>query len=165
MQISERALALFPSSMKVLCVFSVLAILACHSNDSSRPDSSNDISAPNDLRLVIGEGGGFTGEWNGYTVDSTGSVFSWKGAKAEENSQRASNLKATQLHELWNTIANGHFFEIDASGTGNMTQFMTVSANGKVHRVSWAKPSARASDLTPVQRMYDTCRDIITRDR
>jgi hypothetical protein len=165
MQISEKARAFFPTFVKLLCIFSVLAILACHSYDSSRSDSRSDISVPTDLHLVIGEGGGFTGEWNGYTVDSSGSVFSWRGTKAEEHSQRASKLTATQFRELWNSIADGYFFEIDSSGTGNMTQFMTVSANGKVHRVSWAKSSATASDLTPVQRIYNTCRGIITRDR
>jgi hypothetical protein len=165
MQISERASTFFTSLVKLLCAFSVLTILACHSYDSSRSDSQGDISVPSDLRLVTGEGGGFAGEWNGYTVDSSGSVFSWQGFKAEENSKRTSILKAAQLRELWKSIADGHFFEIDSSGTGNMTQFMTVSANGKVHRVSWAKPGATASDPTPVQRIFNTCRGIITRDR
>ena len=165
MQISERTLALFPSSVKVLFVFSVLAILACHSHDSTKSDSHSDIPVPSDLRLVIGEGGGFTGEWNGNTVDSSGSVFSWRGTKAEENSQRSSKLKATQLRELWSSIADGHFFEIDSAGTGNMTQFMTVSANGKMHRVSWEKPGATGSDPTPIQRIYNTCRGILARNR
>jgi hypothetical protein len=144
---------------------SVLTILACHSSDSTKSESGSDLSVPHDFRLVIGEGGGFTGEWIGNTVDSIGTLFSWRGTKAEENTRKTSTLKTAAFRELWQSIADGHFFDIDSSGTGNMTEFMTVSANGKMHRVSWAKPRATASDLTPVQRMYSTCRGIIARDR
>jgi len=165
MHISEGMRFSFASSAILFCVVSILTILACHSSDSSRSGSRSDSSVPSDFHLVIGEGGGFTGEWNGNTVDSTGLIFSWRGAKAEQDAKQISRLKTAQFHELWQSIEEGRFFDIDSSGFGNMTEFMMVSANGKVHRVSWAKQGPTASDLTPVQRIYNTCRGIIARDR
>jgi hypothetical protein len=112
---------------------------------------------------VIGEGGGFTGQWNGYVVDSTGTVSSWRGTSPEQNVKRTAKLGRQQFDKLWHVITNGRFFEIDSAGTGNMTVAMQVAANGTVHRTSWQKPVGTRSRLTPVQLVYDSCRTIVSR--
>ena len=155
----------FPKVTIVFCLVSILTIISCHTADTSKSESDSRISVPNDFRLVIGEGGGFTGEWIGNTVDSSGSVLSWRGSQAEKNPRQTSKLKATQLQNLWQSIDEGRFFDRDSSGTGNMTQIMIVTANGKVHRVTWAKSNGSVSDLTPVQRLYNSCIAIISRNR
>ena len=142
-----------------------LTFLACHSFDSTKSETSSLVSPPHDFKLIIGEGGGFTGQWAGYTIDSTGAVLSWRGRIAEDDSKPSGRLGRNQIAELWGKIDNAHFFEIDTSGSGNLTQLMIVTANGKTHRASWAKQDATISKRSPIQDLYDVCRSIIERQK
>jgi len=147
----------------ILTVATALLIASCQSSETAKPDLYSQTSAPSDFQLVIGEGGGFTGQWNGYIVDSTGTVSSWRGTSPEQNVKRTAKLARKQLDKLWQSITNARFFDIDTTGTGNMTVAMQVTANGTVHRTSWAKPPGTRSPLAPVQVLYDSCRTIVTR--
>jgi hypothetical protein len=120
---------------------------------------------PTDFQLVIGEGGGFTGLWSGYAVDSIGTVSSWRGTSPDQNLKRTLKLARPQFDKLWQMIANAHFFDIDSTGTGNMTITMQVTAGGKVHRTSWEKPAGNRPTLAPVQMLYDSCRTLVTRGK
>lgn len=151
--------------LEVAFLILTLSFLACQSSRSTQSESRSLVSVPRDFRLVIGEGGGFTGQWTGFTVDSSGAIFSWRGQMAEQSQKQYARFSSRRFNELWQKIADAHFFDIDTSGTGNMTQFMIVSANGKVHRTSWAKASETDSPNTPVQCIYDSCRAIIGRER
>jgi hypothetical protein len=161
MHIPEGMRFSFPPSAILLCTVSILTILACHSSDSSRSVSRSDLSVPNDFRLVIGEGGGFTGQWNGYIVDSAGTVSSWHGISPGQDVRRTAKLAPQQFVRLWQTITNARFFDIDTTETGNMTVTMQVTANGTVHRASWAKPSGTRSRPAAVQVLYDSCLTIV----
>jgi hypothetical protein len=138
---------------------------SCGSSEATKPDLYSLTSVPSDFQLVIGEGGGFTGQWSGYVVDSVGAVSSWRGTSPEQNVKRTTKLTRPQFDKLWQMIANAHFFDIDTTGTGNMTVAMQVSAGGTVHRTSWAKPSGNRPRLAPVQMLYDSCRTIVSRSK
>ena len=165
MHFPQGARAVVPSATKLLCIVSVLTILSCQSSDMTKSDIHSLTSAPSDFQLVIGEGGGFTGQWNGYVVDSTGTVSSWHGTSPEQNVERSTKLARPLFIRLWQTITNARFFEIDTTGTGNMTVAMQVTANGTVHRTSWAKPFGTRSHLAPVEVLYDSCRTIVARGK
>ena len=152
----------------------LLAILAisCHSSDSTKqqstPPNSQKATAsliPSDLRVVFGNGGGFTGRWKGYTVTGDGSVVSWEGRMAEENPKPAAKLSSNRIQELWNSVNEARYFERVSDETGNMTMFMAITANGKLHRISWAKTGTTGSELAPVQRLFDTCQSIVTEQK
>lgn len=140
-----------------------LLFAACQSSETSKPDLYSQTSPPHDFQLVIGEGGGFTGQWNGYIVDSTGTVSSWRGTAPEQNMKRTAKLARKQLDKLWQSITNARFFDFDSTGTGNMTVAMQVTANGTIHRTSWAKPSGGRVPLAPVQALYDSCHTMVSR--
>lgn len=161
----KRTLFLFSLCAQFLAIILGLFSFSCHSLDTTRSKSSSQLSAPVDFRLVIGEGGGFTGQWNGYIVDSTGTVSSWRGISPEQDVKWTAKLGRQQFEELWQMIFNARFFDIDTTGTGNMTVAMQVTANGTVHRTSWAKPSETRSRLAPVQVLYDSCRMIVSRGK
>lgn len=146
-----------------LTIATGLLLASCQSSEATRPDIYSLTSAPKDFQLVIGEGGGFTGVWNGHIVDSTGTVSSWRGISPDQNIKRTGKLNRQQLEKIWQMIVNARFFDIDTTGTGNMTVAMQVSASGTVHRTSWAKPSGTRSPLAPVQLLYDSCRTIVSR--
>jgi hypothetical protein len=149
----------------VLTIATGLSLTSCGSSEATKPDVYSLTSVPNDFQLVIGEGGGFTGQWSGYVVDSAGAIFSWRGTSPEQNVKRTTKLTRPQFDKLWQMIANAHFFDIDTTGTGNMTVAMQVTAGGTVHRTSWAKPSGNRPRLAPVQMLYDSCRTMIMRGK
>jgi hypothetical protein len=135
----------------------------CQSSETSKPDLYSETSPPSDFQLVIGEGGGFTGQWNGFVVDSLGTVFSWRGTMPEQNLKRTTKLARPQFQKLWQMIVNARYFDMDTTGTGNMTVAMQVTANGSVHRTSWSKPSGARTRPPPVQVLYDSCRTLVSR--
>jgi hypothetical protein len=149
----------------ILTIATGLSLTSCRSSEATKSDIYSLASVPTDFQLVIGEGGGFTGQWSGYVVDSAGVIFSWRGTSPEQNVKRTTKLTRPQFDKLWQMIANAHFFDIDTTGTGNMTVAMQVTAGGTVHRTSWAKPSGNRPRLAPVQMLYDSCRTMITRGK
>jgi hypothetical protein len=140
-----------------------LLLASCQSSETTKPDLYSQSSAPSDFQLVIGEGGGFTGQWSGFVVDSTGTVSSWRGTAPEQNVKRTAKLARQQFEKLWQMFVNARYFDIDTTGTGNMTVAMQVTANGTVHRTSWSKPSGTRTRLAPVQVLYDSCRTLVSR--
>ena len=149
--------------VKILAVAITTSLLSCQTFETSKSESRFDTSIPSDFQLTIGEGGGFTGRWNGFIVDSTGTVFSWRGITPGQNTERITKLARPEFDQLWQTIINARFFDIDTTGTGNITLTMQVTAAGKVHRASWAKPAETQPRLAPVQVLYDACRTIVSR--
>lgn len=145
---------------KILTVATAISLLSCQ-----KPEFRPATSVPSDFQLTIGEGGGFTGQWNGFIVDSTGTVFSWRGITPGQHTERITKLAPPEFEHLWQTITNARFFDIDTTGTGNITLTMQVTAAGKVHRASWAKPAETRSHLAPVHMLYDTCRTIVSRGK
>lgn len=146
----------------ILIIGTCLLSLSCRPSETTKPDSNSKAAVPRDFQLVLEEGGGFTGLWSGYIVDSSGNVSSWRGNYPERKTTATSTLSRQQLEKLWQTISDARFFDIDTTGTGNMTIALQVTANGTVHRTSWAQPSGTQSPLPPVQKLYDSCRVIVT---
>jgi hypothetical protein len=147
----------------ILTIASSFFIVACQSSKTTTLDSYSSTKIPRDFQLLLEEGGGFTGQRTGYLVDSSGNVISWRGIYPEKNIERTAKLDQQQFETLWQTIARARFFELDTTGSGNVTVAMQVSANGKVHRTSWEKPSGTQSPPPPVQVLYDSCCTLITR--
>lgn len=150
---------------KILTVATAISLLSCQIFEPSKREFRSTISIPSDFQLTTGEGGGFTGRWNGYIVDSTGTVFSWRGITPGQNTVRITKLARPEFDKLWQTIVNARFFDIDTMGTGNITLTMQVMAAGKVHRASWAKPAETQSRPAPVHILYDSCRAIVSRGK
>jgi hypothetical protein len=155
----------FSPLISILIIGTALLLASCQSSETTKTDLYSQTSAPSDFQLVIGEGGGFTGQWNGFVVDSTGAVSSWRGTTPEQNVKRIAKLARQQYEKLWQMIINARYFDIDTTGTGNMTVAMQVTANGTVHRTSWSKPSGTRTRLAPVQVLYDSCRTIVNRGK
>lgn len=84
---------------------------------------------------------------------------------AEENPKPAAKLSSNRIQELWNSVNQARYFERVNDETGNMTMFMVITANGKLHRISWAKTGTIRPELAPIQRLFDTCHSIVTEQK
>jgi hypothetical protein len=163
MQIRKESQPSFHILAAILTIAIALTLDSCSSSEAVKPDIYTQTAFPGDFQLTMGEGGGFTGQWNGYVVDSLGTVSTWRGISPDQNIKKTGKLARQQFDKLWQIILNARFFDIDTTGTGNMTVAIQVTAAGTTHRTSWAKPSGTRPRLTPVQMMYDSCRTIVSR--
>ncbi len=127
--------------------------------DTSKADPAPD--PPADFALMLGQGGGFAGLWEGYAIAPDGAVTAWKGYVAGDNAAPADTLTAAQRQALWERIEVAGFFDYEREETGNITAFLEVTADGRTHRASWIPRVEGVEEITdPVERLYLYCRDV-----
>ena len=128
-------------------LWGLLVILATGCT-SSQPRNA-DADLPDDFRVVIGEGGGFTGAWEGYAFEPDGTIFRWKD-DPENRTHRAGSLTRRQRDELWGRVEQSGYFSLDHQETGNMTVFLRIAAGQRDHRVSWVPSQSSTAPAAAV---------------
>src|SRR5262247_1248393 len=76
----------FMSPTRLFCSMSIsmfLLFAACSKENKSAAQGAE--ALPSDFRFAFGQGGGFTGMWQGYTIDSSGAIYAWQGKMPGEN--------------------------------------------------------------------------------
>jgi hypothetical protein len=135
-------------TMKLTKLIPAILLLAC---SASRLDDISQESGPlppKDFHCEVGEGGGFTGLWNGYDVDSTGNVLSLSGRRPNELRTHRGSLSEGPFKALWRHIVeSGVLTNPYTSSTGNMTRSLVVSANGRTVRLTWVEGEERYRSL------------------
>ncbi len=120
------------------------------------------VEIPEDFRIVFGNGGGFAGLWEGFTVESNGQVLRWLGRYAEDKAQPAGSLGTAQVAELWMCLENHQFFVTESDVRGNMTGIIEATAHADTHRVFWKPiPSSAKVPLAPLDSLYGQLRRIV----
>ena len=109
--------------------------------------------APEDFTIRFGQGGGFSGLWQGYTIRPDGTVWQWSGAVAGRDEEPAGQLSVAQMDALWQRVEASDFFDQDTRVVGNMTAFIEVQAGGRTHRGSWI-PRVLGDPETPLEQLY-----------
>src|SRR5262245_59831021 len=94
---SSRAREEIMSPARLIFSMSVSMFLSFSScSKENKSSAQNADKPPADFRLVFGRGGGFTGMWQGHTVDSSGTIYSWQGKMAGENLRSIGQLSSKQ---------------------------------------------------------------------
>lgn len=138
----------------MVLMLSLLGGLGC---GSSAPASNDAVpsSVPRDFRLVLGEGGGATGRWSGYTLERDGAVLAWQGPVAESDPNRIATLSPEDVSTFWREAVEADIFDADMQDAGNRTAFVQIRANGREHRVSWVPGYAPIEPpKTPIEAFY-----------
>jgi len=136
-------------STLILCLF----VLACGSSGSK-----GDGAIPEDLRVVFGEGGGFSGRWNGHSVGTDRKVVRWEGLAVEENMSEVGELTQDECALLWQKVEDSKFFESESREKGNMTRLIRVTANGETHEVTWVAAGLGGGEPNPLDALLAYCR-------
>jgi hypothetical protein len=91
-----------------------------------------------DHDIIIGTGGGFTGVYEGYLIDTVGNVQHWEGI-AFENSHKdyIGKLKNSQIEKIKTLIEQTGVLKTNYDGKGNITTFITIRGIDNAHRISW----------------------------
>ncbi len=143
----------FLRSALYVMVFSALFGCAQTPHTDTRTPQS---SIPHDFRLLLSEGGGVTGRWQGFLIHADGQVFRWQGGLARADSQQVGRLKPEQLRSLWQQIQSRQLLSAELLSPGNMSQKIEITANGKTHRLIWASNSDASPLQKQVSRLYDS---------
>lgn len=143
-------------------VFACLFLLAFTCSKTNKQSTENGQEVPADLRIQFGEGGGFAGMWQGYTIEADGTVLSWQGRAVGEKSEVIGKISKDELQALWREVQSANFFSQSLSETGNMTAIFRVTANDEQHEVSWAATGAQAQpQAASMQQLQARCREIV----
>ena len=137
---------------RLIGILLVAMMLGAGCRPAARPEATQ-AAVPSDFTVRFGQGGGFSGRWQGYTVRPDGAVARWNGPTAGANEEPAGQLSAAQMQALWQRVEAADFFAQDAREVGNMTAFIEVEAEGRTHRASWI-PRVLGEPETPLEQLY-----------
>ena len=115
-------------------LFLLLLLSSCCS--SNKEVSSKDGESMLRYNILIGEGGGFTGNQNGYYIDSLGTLKSFSGitfSKSKmENKGQLSIAQIQEINNSFHTIMDKKYNQV-----GNMTSYLVISKDNYELRFSW----------------------------
>lgn len=143
----------------LLSAFLLASLSACAKENKSSAAGAG--AVPKDFHLVFGEGGGFTGLWQGHTVTAAGVIYSWKGRRPGENQRPAGRLSGKQVQALWQEIQRAGFFAQEWNERGNMTAVLRVTANGATREWAWVPSSGSSAAKTAPQQLQRFCHNLI----
>lgn len=147
-------------------------LLAGCSGSTPEPDieSPATIQRPTAFRMVLGEGGGVTGQWSGYTLEyptddedgsdlSFASVIRWEGAAAERNPSPWAILDSTTMYAIWTDLAESTGLLGSAlPPAGEYTAFLQVETPSTDFVASWMPTIETIEEAEPIERLYRSLR-------
>ena len=141
-------------SRAILVLLFLLLPIGCSPTSSSSRVAPP--SVPSDLRIVIGEGGGITGLWSGYSILAGDTLLTWKGQSMGENPTFAGRFPHDTVLALWETIRGLHLLDqASHSIHANYIQVLSISVGGSEHGFSW-EPSFAEDSTVAVARGFRT---------
>jgi hypothetical protein len=112
------------------------------------------------FRIVVGEGGGFAGTWEGYTIWSDGTVAAWSGRKARENEHEVGKLPPDTLCALWGD-AKLLMQTPTVEASGNLVRFLKVTVGDTTRSYSWVPVLGAVRSKATYQGYHDRCIAVI----
>ena len=142
---SRPRLPLHLSAIIQISVLIFSSFLFSCSSSSQSDNLSHASAVPPDFRVVTGEGGGFSGLWNGWAIGPRDSVSSWKGRDFGENATFTGRLRPDSLAALWMAVDASHLLDSASNaGATNFTRTLLLRAKGTERKLSWA-PGTKTS--------------------
>jgi hypothetical protein len=109
---------------------SLLLLFSCSGPPQSGSTTRGGL-VPKDFRMSVGEGGGFSGIWSGYTIQGGDSVYAWNGRGPESNPGFLGLIPPDSLLALWNVLSSTHLLDSSSvEGYSNYSRFLSIRASG-----------------------------------
>lgn len=144
------------SKLIIVVIVSSLVIQSClhtRSNTSTKEDS------PQVFSLIFGEGGGITGRWQGFTVDTDGVISRWEGRVAGENAKAVGSLSRDELASIWKRSTELRQLASGVSKKGDLTYFILLTSNGSKNEYTWIADGSSSSKV--LHDFHSYCRFVI----
>ncbi len=138
----------------VLCALGVLAgsCARCDLDSAGKTDEGKNAM----LRIVLGEGGGFAGTWDGYTITGSGSVYRWSGKGAGDNEVEIGTLDADTMCALWDE-AKVLKTVPPTDSAGSLVRFLSLTVQDTAFKYTWRPQLGQRLSRTLYQTFYDRC--------
>lgn len=108
------------------------------------------------FRIVLGEGGGIAGTWEGYTISGSGAVFAWKGRLAGENEREVGRLPADTMCALWEAVQKLKTVP-SVKSSGSLVRYLQVAIQETSREYSWKPMIGMNLSKTQYQEFHDRC--------
>ncbi len=143
--------------LKIL-IFSLLLLAEFGCSSASSSKHAEATSLPADLRIIIGEGGGFSGLWSGYSIRASIPVFEWKGTSLGENPIFAGTLPHDSLSALWQAARDLHLLEQPSKAVhANYVQALAIATGGAEHLFQWEPSISPDGSTAPAVAFRARC--------
>src|ERR1035437_433717 len=137
----------------------LLSVPCCSSNKEISSKSSESLL---DYNIILGEGGGFTGNHDGYYIDSLGLVKSYSGITfSKSKMNNIGQLSITQINEINNLIQT--IKDKKYNQAGNMTSYLVLTKNNSELRFSWENTVPDKNASQELLSFYYKVTDIINK--
>ena len=111
--------------------------------------------------IIIGTGGGFSGQVTMYTIDYKGNVFKESGLKDE--TKQFGKISKKELSLIKMEIKKSGFYEQTLREPGNIYYYIETVFKGRNHKVTWGKEQNDSSEK--MQQLYKFILDIISKSK
>lgn len=133
--------------MKLELLLAVLCLL--YAGCSNKDAAKNSPVMPG-YTITYGSGGGVTGLYDGYYIDSTGTVSSWSGRTfATSERKTLGRLTEKEISEMTSAITDNHLLDISHRQNGNITTYFVFrKTGGEQTTISWpgSEPDKKISE-------------------
>jgi hypothetical protein len=109
---------------------------------------------PKDFFISVGSGGGATGMWSGYLLDSNGTVFKWQGRQQDENPMEYQKLPKDGIKSIWTNIKQMNLIETLFKEPSNMSKSISFGYDGKKNTIIWGN-NPTDSMAIKFNKLYD----------
>jgi hypothetical protein len=113
--------------------------------------------------IIIGSGGGFTGQVIIYTIDYKGSVFLEKERGLKDETKPFGKISKKELSLIRKEIKKSGFYEQTLREPGNIYYYIETVSKGKNHKVTWGKEQNNSS--AKMQQLYKFIMDIVSKSK
>lgn len=139
-------------SLSLLFLVPALALAGCAT--CRRGEPTDGPRAPGDFRLLIGKGGGFTGQWRGFTVHPDGEIWAWSGLGIPADSTHTGTLSRAELDSVWSDVLSSGLLDRVTEGAGNLSARIEVSGGPNTRTLTWASGLRSDAPDSPEERFY-----------
>ncbi|MBU1422962.1 MAG: hypothetical protein KKG06_07240 [Bacteroidetes bacterium] len=131
----------------------------CSSKDQSPKQTTAQTAKYN---IVIGSGGGFTGIYSGYYIDTLGNITSWEGRVfADTNLKYITTLSREQLDKISKLVLDKNVLNTNYKNSGNISSYIQLSCKNLKHSVSWSGFEPNESVPVNIREFHSQLRKII----
>jgi hypothetical protein len=120
-----------------LCHIILFGIFSCSSG--SKTTLKKSLNSEIDFSIITGSGGGFTGSYEGYFIDSLSNVYKWTG-KTFKTAEKVflGKLNDEQTEMINKAIRENNILNIDMKEHGNVSSYILLENKEAKHSISWS---------------------------
>jgi hypothetical protein len=146
-----------------LYAFSFVLIIGCCSSIPKQTVPKVSIQSIGYNKVIVGNGGGFSGMYSGFLMASNGNVYSWNSFSGEPDSlELLFHTIPDSVNFFFRYLDEIKFDTISFNSFGNMNYFVEGRSENKNHRVQWAVDKS-ISPPWEVKVFYSMVRNYIDR--